>query len=197
MTYQPGQIALRCQPFVYVTEFSIRSRVCDFCLEFKSPSQEENNLKKCSKCKLVYYCNSDCQKNSWEELHQKECKFLRKFKPPYFIQPLESIGEGSSFYYAVYLTRIILKLKKVGGPEIIFDELPNGQRRYFKDLMSHKDSISNDPERLDYFHRIFECLQILWDGTDEILDKSEILEIYGKTYINSLELTTDSNYTIG
>ena len=83
------------------------------------------------------------------------------------------------------------------GPEVIFDELPNGQKRYFKDLMSHKDSISNDPERLEYFHRIFECLQILWDGTGEILDKSEILEIYGKTYINSLELTTDSNYTIG
>ena len=117
MAYQPGQIALRSRPFVYVTEFSIRSRVCEFCLEFKS--DEENSLKKCSKCKLVYYCNYDCQKKSWGELHQKECKFLRKFKPPYFIQPLESIGEGSSFYYAVYLTRIILKLKKVGGSDVV------------------------------------------------------------------------------
>ena len=113
MAYQPGEIALCGQPFVYVTEFSIRSRVCEFCLEFKS--DEENSLKKCAKCKLVYYCNSDCQKKSWEELHQKECKILRNFKQPYFFQPLESIGEGSSYFYAVYLTRIILKLKKIGG----------------------------------------------------------------------------------
>ena len=113
MAYQPGEIALCGQPFVYVTEFSIRSRVCEFCLEFKS--DEENTLKKCAKCKLVYYCNSDCQKKSWEELHQKECKILRNFKQPYFFQPLESIGEGSSYFYAVYLTRIILKLKKIGG----------------------------------------------------------------------------------
>ena len=83
------------------------------------------------------------------------------------------------------------------GPEIIYDELPNGQKRYFKDLMSHKDSISNDPERLDYFHKTFECLQVLWDGTGEILDKSEILELYGKIYINSMEMNTDDYHNIG
>lgn len=63
--------------------------------------------------------------------------------------------------------------------------------------MSHKDSISNDPERLDYFHKTFECLQVLWDGTGEILDKSEILELYGKMYINSMEMNTDDYHNIG
>ena len=63
--------------------------------------------------------------------------------------------------------------------------------------MSHKDSISNDPERLDYFHKTFECLQVLWDGTGEILDKSEILELYGKIYINSMEMNTDDYHNIG
>ena len=78
MAYQPGQIALHSRPFVYVTEFSIRSRVCEFCLEFKS--DEENSLKKCSKCKMIYYCDISCQKESWISIHQQECQYLRKFR---------------------------------------------------------------------------------------------------------------------
>ena len=31
------------------------------------------SLKTCKSCKLVKYCNADCQKNHWPK-HKKECK---------------------------------------------------------------------------------------------------------------------------
>jgi hypothetical protein len=33
--------------------------------------------KRCSACKVVFYCSSECQLESWKHGHQKECKTLR------------------------------------------------------------------------------------------------------------------------
>jgi hypothetical protein len=35
--------------------------------------QSENKLSKCSKCRSVYYCSSECQLKDWSE-HKKICK---------------------------------------------------------------------------------------------------------------------------
>ena len=40
---------------------------CDFCLKISSV-----NLKKCSRCKLVAYCNCDCQRSHWPQ-HKVIC----------------------------------------------------------------------------------------------------------------------------
>jgi len=41
--------------------------MCTFCKKVI-----ENNRKKCSRCKRVYYCDETCQKNHWLE-HKKKC----------------------------------------------------------------------------------------------------------------------------
>jgi MYND finger len=49
--------------------------VCFHCR--KAPTQGE--LKKCSRCKKVEYCSTECQKADWPE-HKKTCKPLQKGK---------------------------------------------------------------------------------------------------------------------
>ena len=73
-----GQIIMKCKPFSYVVKESYLSSVCDFCLKLDG---SHNGLKKCSKCKLVYYCKKSCQETSWNDYHKVECKYLRKLSP--------------------------------------------------------------------------------------------------------------------
>ena len=136
MVYQLGQEVFRDQPFSYVVKVDIRSSVCDFCLK-----ESKNNVKfkNCSACKTVYYCNSKCQRNSWNSHHQSECVYLRK--APTFV-----LKNG----FMLLLIRIILKLQKEGDHEF-FAELPDGRKRYFRDLLSHKKDIQNDVDSMDTF----------------------------------------------
>ena len=103
MVYQLGQEVFRDQPFSYVVKVDIRSSVCDFCLK---ESKRNVKFKNCSACKTVYYCNSKCQRNSWNSHHQSECVYLRK--APTFV-----LKNG----FMLLLIRIILKLQKEGDFE--------------------------------------------------------------------------------
>lgn len=32
----------------------------------------------CSRCRIAFYCNIECQKTDWDKLHKQECKKFRK-----------------------------------------------------------------------------------------------------------------------
>ena len=49
-----------------------------------------NNLLRCSSCKLAYYCSKECQKLDWIQQHKMECKFLNIFKHSYVQMPGEA-----------------------------------------------------------------------------------------------------------
>lgn len=42
---------------------------CRYC---QKPQEKENKFKKCSRCKLSYYCSKECQINHWSR-HQTFC----------------------------------------------------------------------------------------------------------------------------
>ena len=65
----------------------------------------------------------------------------------------------------------------------VFDELPNGKKRYFKDLVSHKKDIENDLTTLKEFSETYTILQS-W-MKNQLPSKSEVLEIYGKIKVNA------------
>ena len=46
---------------------TLEIKECSYC------STRSNQLKKCSKCKLAWYCNQGCQARHWKE-HKKECR---------------------------------------------------------------------------------------------------------------------------
>ena len=85
-----GQVIMKCKPFSHVVKESYLSSVCDFCLKLHDSSC--NGLKKCSKCKMIYYCNISCQENSWNEYHKIECRYLRKISPSVPPEILRIVG---------------------------------------------------------------------------------------------------------
>ena len=75
MVYNRGEEIFRCQPYAFIILFSLRKYLCDFCLKY---SEDPNDLKKCSSCKMVYYCSKNCQGNAWLSYHSQECKIHMK-----------------------------------------------------------------------------------------------------------------------
>ena len=152
---------MRCQPFTYVIKDEAVQTTCDFCLRTvlkKSSNEDHNtNLKKCSKCKMIYYCDISCQKESWTSIHQQECQYLRKFSQNDHHILTDTIR---------MIIRTILKSQNKNVPNNAkknYGVLPNGKKRYFEDLMSHHQDISDniDPERFDF---IYNQLQMCFPG---------------------------------
>ena len=166
MGYLAGQEIMRCVPFVHVVTNQCLSIVCDYCM--KSTNDEKITLKKCSKCKVNYYCGQNCQKNAWVNYHREECSYLSM--APSVPCIVRMIG------------RVVLKLNKGGSKE--FATLPNGKKRYFQDLMSHEEEISKDAKRMEEFEKFYFLLQALL--AEKLPEKDELLRIYGRLLVNQL-----------
>ena len=182
MGYERGEEVLRDEPFSYIVKVECRSTVCDFCLKQCKTSQKA--FKNCSACKLVYYCNSTCQRNAWDSHHRAECVYLKKGLPPIVLKS-----------EAILLTiRIILRLQKEGDKEFVV-QLPNGQKRCFSDLMSHKKDIENDPDHMETFRNLYVLLKASLMGN--LPSESNVLEIYGKMMVNAFNIQNDIVEPIG
>ena len=98
MVYEIGEEVLQCrQPFIHVVKESIRPTVCDFCMHSGS-----DTLKKCTVCKIVYYCQKSCQINAWKSYHKEECSYLKRFELEHFPELFQMV------------LRLILKLNNGG-----------------------------------------------------------------------------------
>jgi SET and MYND domain-containing protein len=71
---RPGELLLRCAPYTFVLLEKYYQQRCHHCFV------EKPKLLRCSKCKLVYYCSSECQKASWS-LHKYECENTQRVAP--------------------------------------------------------------------------------------------------------------------
>ncbi|KAH9299492.1 hypothetical protein KI387_031174, partial [Taxus chinensis] len=71
--FNAGDTLLLQEPYVSVLDGASMNKRCDACFR---PSM---NLKRCSACKLTWYCSSACQRNKWK-LHQHECKAVMCLK---------------------------------------------------------------------------------------------------------------------
>ena len=74
MAYSRGQEIMKSEPFTYVVKSEALSSYCDNCFVCKMGKQE---MKRCSRCKIVYYCEASCQKLAWKNHHKEECDFLK------------------------------------------------------------------------------------------------------------------------
>ena len=171
MGYRAGEdVFVESKPFSYVVDPQFCKNVCDSCLK------EGNGLFACAKCHKVYYCNRSCQKNAWKSHHEVECGYLQII-PEYFKLLPEYMTE------VLFVLRIVLKLSQNGKDEFV--TLPNGKKRYFADLMSHKDKLEENMEKMQYLKSIFKEFQV-WLG-DKAPSFDEFLEIYGKINTNRME----------
>jgi len=52
---------------------------------------DESTIKHCSRCKFICYCSKECQKEHWEKVHKKQCKYLAREK----VKPLSRHDPGN------------------------------------------------------------------------------------------------------
>ena len=78
----PGVAILNESPFALVVSYKQRDRRCAGCLGPPPPAAtgDGSQLRKCSRCRFVYYCGIPCQKKDWK-LHKQECKRLTNVHP--------------------------------------------------------------------------------------------------------------------
>ena len=169
MGYRAGEdVLVESKPFSYVVDRMLYQNICDSCLK----ETYETRLLACTKCRKVYYCNRSCQINAWKSHHNVECGYLQNI-PEYLKYKTE----------ALFVLRIVLKLSQNGKDEFV--TLPNGKKRYFADLMSHKDKLEENMEKMLFLKSIFKEFQV-WLG-DKAPSFDEFLEIYGKINTNRME----------
>ncbi|XP_072990622.1 histone-lysine N-methyltransferase ASHR1 isoform X2 [Typha latifolia] len=67
--FSPGEVIIYQEPYAASpNKFGVGLSSCDGCFA-------SNNLKKCSACRIAWYCGNMCQKSEWK-LHQAECQAL-------------------------------------------------------------------------------------------------------------------------
>ncbi|KAK2442276.1 Histone-lysine N-methyltransferase ashr1 [Trifolium repens] len=64
--FYPGEVIISQEPYVSVPT----QKRCDGCFT-------TTNLSKCSRCQVVWYCGTPCQKSEWK-LHRLECEALSR-----------------------------------------------------------------------------------------------------------------------
>jgi len=130
VSYKPGDVILRSEPFAHVVNEDLLQEVCSWCLR-KEGHQKDNgerviSLKKCKGCKMLVYCSTECQREDWVKgFHKKECKLMARVlvAPPTLIR---------------LAARAIFKVRAGCGDTE--EDLPNGQNKSYNDL---NDSIEN------------------------------------------------------
>ncbi|VDN10863.1 unnamed protein product [Dibothriocephalus latus] len=69
-SFKCGDIIVTDTTLAHALYESETANYCAYCL---TPS---DHLSSCAQCKLVYYCNRQCQKAGWKFGHRGECKAI-------------------------------------------------------------------------------------------------------------------------
>ena len=94
--------------------------------------------------------------------------------------------------HVLHMIRIILKLKKEGDSD--YTDLPNGHKRCFGDLMSHRKEIEEDNDTMYYFEGFYTLLDICLK--EKVPPRSQVLEIFGKMLVNSFDIMDDTRFDL-
>ncbi|EXJ95655.1 hypothetical protein A1O1_00777 [Capronia coronata CBS 617.96] len=86
-TAAKSQLVFVAQPLLVALETTKLATSCYYC--FRSPSESDwqasdepkGNLKTCSRCKVVRFCDQKCQTQAWSQYHRLECKLYSKLYP--------------------------------------------------------------------------------------------------------------------
>ncbi|KAI1307251.1 Histone-lysine N-methyltransferase SMYD3 [Halotydeus destructor] len=170
--YSPGDVIVDCYPLVHSLSGKEIGARCNFCLV----SQED--LKKCSKCKGVYYCGSTCQKSDWKSIHKhKECEIYR------FCQENNLTLQDCDRL----LLRLYLK-EKFDGESPEFQSITrDGRTRSLADLMTNLEHIKTDERRMASFMHIGKRLEHV-QALNMVDDGPRLLELFAIICINSFSI---------
>jgi len=131
--YLIGEIITISDPIVHVINEEFKGKCCDCCL---AATGSTHPLKKCTKCKHMFYCGRRCQKNDWR-VHKLECKYYKKFGQQFFNDRFD---------------RLLIRLWLISKfNQTVFTKnyrLPNGSELTFNKIQSYCKDIGLDDKRV-------------------------------------------------
>ncbi|KAL5011668.1 hypothetical protein ScPMuIL_010219 [Solemya velum] len=175
MSVEAGGLVLRAEPYVHVLAQKERGQRCDFCLN------RQTELRRCSSCKLLRYCNITCQKSDWS-IHKEECRCLQQVSPRI---PMDSVR---------LLFRLIIRHER-GDSTRHVDVDPSW--RTFSQFQSHSKEIAGDSKRARTFSEMMFTLNKMAGSIFKLPDTSKIFEMFGKMTINSFSICDGEMQPIG
>ncbi|KAH7921166.1 SET domain-containing protein [Leucogyrophana mollusca] len=118
-----GSVLISVKPHIFVLSNQYLDSHCSSCSAPAPPS----GLKRCTRCRVVWYCNSTCQTNDWF-VHKFECSALQKWAKE---APSEDLSVPSDAVRC--LGRILWKRKQEGFASTWAHEIDG--------LQSHRKSL--------------------------------------------------------
>lgn len=167
--FKAGELVLESLPDLFVLGNNVRGKRCDFCF---APSPD---LSRCSKCKFARYCGRKCQSKAWK-FHKNECIRTARIYPNV---PTDMIR---------LIARIVDVRYHVSGKE------SGDTRSLLDELVSNTDKMSS--ARKEGFSAVIAALK-LFLREDEMLNSSEMFEIFGKISCNSFTICDGEMQPIG
>ncbi|XP_038617029.1 histone-lysine N-methyltransferase SMYD3 isoform X1 [Tachyglossus aculeatus] len=170
---RPGDLLFRSEPLAYTVCRGSADGLCEHCL------QRNENLLRCSRCKVARYCGSVCQKQAWQD-HKRECSCLQSSKPRF---PPDSVR---------LLGKVVFKLLRETS-------CPSEKLYSFSELESNIKNLSE--EKREGLGHLAVTLQLYLK--EEIQDASQlppgfdILESFAKVICNGFTISNGEMQEVG
>ncbi|CAI7611766.1 unnamed protein product [Penicillium discolor] len=170
----PGEDVLHIKtPFVAVLDSPRLEDTCAGCFG-KRQMETGNELKACTGCRVVKYCDRACQSKDWKFAHSLECPIFKKVKP--MVLPNNARA----------LLRIVLRTAR--------NKYDSEESKVFDGLETHINEISEIQGQLDRINLTARAVKN-YSGTD--VDEGTVASYAAKLDLNSFNLTTSMYDRIG
>ncbi|XP_054159974.1 histone-lysine N-methyltransferase SMYD3-like [Oppia nitens] len=149
--YIPGDVVFEIKSRIHCLHYDYKGKHCDNCLKLS------NQLKRCAKCHLMFYCDQSCQMNDWNNGHKKECRvmFGQTFAALYHKKAIDVVDH--------LILRLCLYSKS--NPHFIEEQHQTYDRTdlRIKDMDIDVDKVAKDRKntvKLNLLRTLFELLEI-------------------------------------
>ncbi|XP_042041043.1 histone-lysine N-methyltransferase ASHR1-like [Salvia splendens] len=158
--FSPGEVILSENPYVCVPN----KNKCEWCFS-------STNLKKCSGCRVIWYCSSECQRSDWK-LHSAECRVLSKVDK----QRVNSLTPS---------LRLMSKLcvKRKLEIEKVIPTSATESYKYVEALVSHMSDINE--KQLLLYAQMANLVNLILPCPDFEINVKEIAENFSKLACNA------------
>lgn len=172
--FSPGDLIIYQEPYASCPNRASSTSVCDGCFSL-------NNLRKCSACKVAWYCGNKCQKSEWK-LHQEECKALSALP----------VDRKKKLTPTIRLMMRLLLKKKLQDENVIPTTMMDNSS-LVDDLVSHMSELSE--EQLVLYAQMANLVKLVLPSLD--VNIKEITENFSKLACNAHTICDSELQSLG
>lgn len=143
---------------------------------------KSKNLKRCSKCKVMYYCSEQCQRKDWKKGHKfTECNVYQ------LCTAFKKQDPKRKTFIDYDTPRLLLRLYLYAyyNPHKQFEEhltFDKSRVRSLDKLMEHELDVKQHKDRMV----IFEDIKLMFEEFDVKYDENLLFRLFCKVSLNKL-----------